>query len=150
MSRSPHPLIVQFPLALLGVSFVFDVLSLRFGATWARAARFDLALGLAATLPAAVTGARDYARRLAPRSPARRLGRWHAASNALGVALFACSWLARRHAPPNSATGATPRLPFVLSALGVAVEGVAGYLGGVLMWNLARATRSARSRRVHS
>jgi uncharacterized membrane protein len=146
MPRSPHLLLVQFPLALFAVSFVFDVLSLRHGATWARAARFDLALGLVATLPAAVTGARDYVRRLAPRSPARRLGRWHAAANALGVALFACSLLARRGPLP----GATPELPFVLSALAVAVEGVAGYLGGVLMWNLSRATRSARSRRVHS
>src|SRR5437868_2153694 len=73
-----HPLLVQFPLALWGMSFVFDVLSLRFGAAMTQAARFNLAGGLIAAVVAAAAGVHDFRRRLQPRSPARRLGRWHA------------------------------------------------------------------------
>jgi uncharacterized membrane protein len=144
MARSAlHPLLVQFPLALWSMSFVFDVLSLRYGPAMSEAARFNLAGGFVAALAAAATGARDYKRRLEPRSSARRLARYHAALNALAAALFGASLLVRRHAPPSRAT---PELPLVLSALGVVVLGASAYLGGVLVVNL---TRSARSPRAH-
>ncbi|HZS39078.1 MAG TPA: DUF2231 domain-containing protein [Polyangia bacterium] len=144
MARSAlHPLLVQFPLALWGMSFVFDVLSLRYGPAMAEAARFNLAGGLVAALFAAATGARDFLRRLEPRSPARRLGRYHAALNALAAALFAASLIARHRLPPSPSTR---ELPLVLSALGVVVLGASAYLGGVLMFNLTRSARSPRGR----
>src|SRR5436305_109498 len=61
---------------------------------------------------------------------ARRLSR----ATALFVASLALRWSARGAA-------ATPRAPFVLSALGVAVLGVAGYLGGLVDYEYAATTR---------
>src|SRR5438046_10492175 len=95
-----HPLLVHFPLALWGMSFVFDVLSLRFGPAMTQAARFNLAGGLIAAAVAAAAGVHDFRRRLEPRSPARRLGRWHAALNCAAASLFPASLPARARAPP--------------------------------------------------
>jgi uncharacterized membrane protein len=138
-----HPLLVHFPLALWAMSFVFDVLSLRIGAVMAEAARFNLAAGIVAALVAAVAGVRDFRRYLPPGSAVRRIGRWHAALNTLALALFGASlglrWSARG-AP------ATPRWPFFLSALGVVVIGVSGYLGGVMVFNHGAARRTLSSR----
>jgi uncharacterized membrane protein len=141
--RPIHPLLVQFPLAMWGMSFVFDVLSLRFGSMMVEAARFNLAAGLVMAAVAAAAGGRDFF--LLPRgSVVRRIGRWHAALNGCGATLFAVSLYLRSH--PRGAT-VTPRWPFVLSALGVVVMGISGYLGGVMVVNHgAGITRSHQSR----
>jgi uncharacterized membrane protein len=135
--RLLHPLLAQFPLALFGMSFVFDLLSLRLGALYVEAARFDIAGGLVAAAVVAATGARDY-RRL-PAGPAPRIARAHATLNAVAVALFAVGLLVRWRA---RGAVATPPVPLVLSALGVVLFGFAAYLGGVLVVNLRRLTPS--------
>jgi uncharacterized membrane protein len=87
---------------------------------------------------AAVTEARDYRVRLPPASSARRIARWQALANAVATALFVGS-LALRWSVRGAA--ATPRVPFVLSALGVAVLGVASYLGSLVDYEYAVTTR---------
>ena len=121
-------MLVHFPFVLWGMSFVFDVASLWRGPTMVEAALFNLIAGFAAAVAAAVTGLWDYVTRLAPRSTARRLARWHAAANGTAVALFAASLVLRW---PARGAAATPRLPFVLSAVGLALLGIASYLGGL-------------------
>src|SRR5262249_48712330 len=131
MRQPVHPLLVSFPLAIWGMSFVFDVLSLRFGAMMVEAARFNVAAGIVAAILAAATGVRDFFL-LPSHSIVRRIGRWHALLNAAATALFSVSlWLRfqARGAP------VTPRWPFVLSALGIVVLGISGYLGGVMVFN---------------
>jgi uncharacterized membrane protein len=125
----PHTLLVHFPFVLWGMSFIFDVVSRWCGPAMAEAALFNLIAGFAAAGAATVTGFWDYAKRLAPRSKARRFARWHALATAAATALFAASLACRWHI---RGVAATPRLPFVLSALGVAMLGVVSYLGGVV------------------
>lgn len=138
---SLHAILMPIPLVLCGVSFVFDVVSFFGGAPFVEAALFNLVAGVAAMVAAGVVEARRYFSRLPPGSSARRIARWQALANVVAAALFVASlWLRW----PARGTPATPRVPFVLSALGVAVLGVAGYLGGLVDWAWA-ATRSRRS-----
>jgi uncharacterized membrane protein len=133
-----HTLVALVPLVLWAMSFVFDVLSYFGGAPFVDAALFNIVAGLVAMLAAIVTEAWDYRTRLVPGSPARRLARWHGGANLVATALFAASLYLRL-----SARGAvaTPRTPFVLSALGVAVLGVASWLGGLVDWQYTATTR---------
>ena len=126
---SLHTLLAHVPLILWGASFVFDVLSIFGGAAFVEAALFNVCAGLVAMAAAGVTEARDYFALLPPASSARRIARWRALVNLVATALFVGS-LALRWSARGAA--ATPRAPFVLSALGVAVLGVAGYLGGLV------------------
>jgi uncharacterized membrane protein len=132
-------MLVHFPFVLWGMSFVFDVVSLWRGPTMVEAALFNLIAGLAAAVAAAVTGLWDYVNRLAPRSPARRIARWHALTNGGATALFIASLATRWSA--RGATTATPEVPFVLSGLGLALLGVAMYLGGVVAYESKLTTR---------
>lgn len=127
-----HPLLVHFPIALWGMSFVFDLLSLKLGPAMVEAARYNVLGGIIAAVVAGLTGVLDYFTHLRPGSPARRIGRYHAALNGLALGLFSASLILRwqlKGAP------VTPRLPIVLSAVGVAVLGISGYLGGVMVYN---------------
>ena len=125
--RPLHPLVVHFPLALFGMSFLFDVLSLELGAAMVEAARFNVLGGLIAAVVTGAFGARDFQRFLPAHSAARRIARYHAA-----VALFAVGLVLRFQ---SRGASSTPPWPFVLSAVGVALLGVAGYLGGVMVHN---------------
>jgi uncharacterized membrane protein len=135
---SLHALLAQVPLVLWGTSFVFDVASRFGGAAFVEAALFNVFAGLAAMVAAAVTALWDYYMRLAPGSTARRFARWHALANLIATALFVAS-LAMRWSVRGVAS--TPRGPFVASALGVAVLGLASYLGGLVDYEYAATTR---------
>jgi uncharacterized membrane protein len=137
--RAPlHTFLVHFPFVLWGMSFVFDVASLWRGPAMVEAALFNLIAGLAAAVAAAVTGLWDYVTRLVPRSASRRLARWHALANGAATTLFVLSLLLRW---PTRGAMATPRLPFVLSGVGVALLGVASYLGGLTTYEAELTTR---------
>ena len=137
-SERARPHFAHIPLVLLAMSFVFDVVSIFGGGVFVEAALFNVVAGLIAMLAAAAFDARDYFVRLPAASSARRLARWHALANLAATTLFVASlamrWTARG-AP------ATPRGPFVLSALGLAVLGVASYLGGLVDYEAAATTR---------
>src|SRR4051812_41434392 len=131
--RAIHPLLVPFPLAFFGMSFVFDLLALRFGAPMVEAARYNVVGGLIASGLTGAAGIHDYLAHLQSRG--RRLARWHALLNLVAIGLFAAG-LSGRWAARGAQT--TPLQPFVLSALGVLFLGVSGYLGGVIVFNFAR------------
>jgi uncharacterized membrane protein len=133
-----HSTVVHLPFILWGISFVFDLASFWRGPAMVEAALFNLAAGALAAVAAAVTGAWDYFSRLPPASRARSIARWHALVDGVATALFVAS-LALRW----SARGAlaTPRVPFVLSALGVALMAVGSYLGGLTDYECAITTR---------
>lgn len=133
-----HAFVSHFPFVLWGVSFVFDLTSIWCGPVMVEAALFNVAAGLVASLAAAVTGAWDYARRLPPGSRARQLARWHGLVDAAATALFAVSLTLRWHA---RGALATPRLPFVLSALGVALMAIGSWLGGLADYEYVATTR---------
>jgi uncharacterized membrane protein len=135
---SLHTLLVHFPRIVWGMSFLFDVISFLGGAPFVEAALFNVVAGLVAMAAATVTEARDYFARLPPASSARRFARWHALANVVATALFVGS-LALRWSARGAV--ATPLGPFVLSGLGVAVLGVASYLGGLVDYEYAATTR---------
>ncbi len=123
-----HQMLIVFPLGLLATSLFFDVIALTtehpglFQAAW-----YMIAAGVVSGLVAAVFGAIDYW--AIPRGTrARRIGTMHGAGNVVVVLLFAASWILRRDSPADPGT-----LPVILSAVGAALGGITGWLGGELV-----------------
>jgi uncharacterized membrane protein len=139
--RTPlHAHVVHFPFVLWIVSFLFDIASLWRGPAMVEAALFNIVAGLAAAAAAAVTGLWDYLTRLPSGSTSRRLARWHALANGAATLLFVSSLVLRWQL---RGAWATPRWPFVLSGLGVALLGLGSYVGAMI--DFPRFTTSPRS-----
>lgn len=90
------------------------------------ATRRLLALGIAAAVPTALTGANDWADTEIADPAVRRVGLVHASTNVTALALFSASLLARRR-------GARAR-GRALAMAGTGVLTVSGYLGGHLSY----------------
>ena len=127
-----HQMLVVFPLGLLGMAVVFDLLAvaLRQG-YWSEIAYWMMAAGIVTGLLAAPFGTIDWLA-IPSGTRAKRIGAVHGLGNVLVVLLFALSWLIR---------GETPRAPGAVAlTLSVAAGGLAlftGWLGGELVNRLA-------------
>jgi len=100
LGHALHQMLVVFPLGLLTVAVIFDVIYL-VGHTpiWTQSAYYMIAAGLIGGLAAAVPGWVDWW--AIPRGTrAKRVGLLHGVGNVLVLVLFALSWLLRRSAPP--------------------------------------------------
>lgn len=118
-----HPMLIPFPLGLLGMAVVFDLIDLVVGRdTLARAASSMIAASVATGLLAAVVGAIDWAA-IPSGTRAKSIATAHGLGNVVIVALFAAAWFLRRNDPADAAG-----VPIVL--LGAAVT---GWLGGELV-----------------
>src|SRR5690606_7887923 len=125
-----HPMLIVFPLGLLGTSVIFDVIRLLGGSElWSTMAFYLIAAGLIGGLVAAVFGFWDWV--AIPDSRAKRIGLWHALANVVVMALFFVSWLLRRDDPVRPET-----LALLLSFGGMAVSLLSGWLGGELVYRL--------------
>jgi uncharacterized membrane protein len=113
-----HPLLITLPIGTWMTSLVFD-LALRDPAT----ARRLIGIGLLTTPPTVLAGWADYP--LLTRSQ-RRVGLVHAASNAVGVTMFALAYRAYRREKLRAARG--------YAIAGLAAIGVGGALGGHLSY----------------
>jgi len=123
-----HPMLIPFPLGLLGMAVIFDLISVvRDNENLAQAAHYMTAAGILTGLLAALFGAIDWAA-IPSGTRAKRIGVIHGLGNVVIVALFAIAWLLRRD-EPESVTGTSLMLEIiaVLSAL------VTGWLGGELV-----------------
>jgi len=126
-----HSLFVHFPSALLPVSFAFDVVSrIHPDETLARAAFYNVAVGLAMAAGAVVTGLVDYLPMVSG-SRKKRLGTYHLLAQAPAMALFAVS-LALRGADFNA--DRTGLAPLVLAGVGTLGIMVGNYFGGELVY----------------
>jgi uncharacterized membrane protein len=123
-----HQMLIVFPLGLLGTSLVFDIIHLATGnGRWADVAYWMIASGIIGGLVAAIFGLIDFLP--IPRGTrARFIGMWHGIGNVVVVALFAVSWFLRREAPTEAGL-----LPVVVSAGGVGLALLTGWLGGELV-----------------
>ncbi|HEX5166997.1 MAG TPA: DUF2231 domain-containing protein, partial [Thermomicrobiales bacterium] len=107
-----HPLhqqLIVFPLGLLGMAVVFDLIS-RF-ADWpeiGRAGWYMIAAGIISGLLAALFGLIDWLA-IPGGTRAKRIGAIHGIGNVIIVVLFAIAWLLRRDDPT-----AVETLPLVL------------------------------------
>jgi uncharacterized membrane protein len=123
-----HPLLIPFPLGLLGTAVVFDVLG-EIG-QWPelrRASHPMIAAGLVTGVAAAVTGTVDGVA-LPGNTRAKDVAIKHGLGNAGVMALFGLAWWLRRDDPEAASPVA---LALELAGLGGAA--VTGWLGGELV-----------------
>jgi uncharacterized membrane protein len=147
-----HQMLVMFPVGLLAMAVVFDVIAIGAGqAYWSEIAYWMIAAGVVTALLAAPFGLIDWL--AIPRGTrAKRIGAVHGIGNLIVVLLFAGSWLLR---DPTARPPAAPEL--TLSFLGAVLLLMTGWLGGELVDRLSvgvddnahvDAPSSLRSRRV--
>jgi uncharacterized membrane protein len=123
-----HQMLIVFPLGLLATALFFDVIALATDHPGLfQASYYMIAAGILSGLLAAVFGLIDYL--AIPRGTrAKRVGTMHGGGNVLVILLFAASWWIRRDSPADPGT-----LAIALAAVGAALGGVTGWLGGELV-----------------
>jgi uncharacterized membrane protein len=127
-----HPMLVVFPLGLLAISVIFDLIYLGSKqVVFAETAYWNILAGIVGGLAAAVFGFWDWLT-IPARTRAKRIGVLHGLVNVIVVGLFALSWLVRRgdplHVPPTAA--------LVLSFVAIGFALCGGWLGGELVERL--------------
>lgn len=126
-----HPMLIVFPLGLLGMAVIFDIIRLANGDTaLSVAAYYMIAAGVVMGLVAAVFGLLDWLS-VAANTRAHSVGARHGIGNVIVVVLFAVSWWLRRPDPADPSTTA-----FVLGVIGLLLALVTGWLGGELVERL--------------
>jgi uncharacterized membrane protein len=122
-----HPILQAIPASLLPASTTFDVLA-RLGIDeegLSKAAHYSLVFGLLGATGAAATGLLDYYE--IENRPVRRIALYHGLTNATLVGSYLLSLRYRKESKADN-----PAL--ALSALGAALIGLSGYLGGELVY----------------
>jgi len=126
-----HPMLIVFPLGLLGTSVVWDVLSLALERSpWAMVAYWTVVAGVVGAVVAAVPGFIDWLG-IPSGTRARRIGVYHLVLNLTVVALFVVSLLARRAAPGGYAAAGVGSM--IWGWLGVGLAVVSSWFGGELV-----------------
>jgi len=127
-----HPMLIVFPLGLLGTAVIFDVLHIidRQG-PWAFLSFYLIGAGLIGGMVAASVGLMDWLE-IPGGTRAKQIGLMHAISNSMVMVLFFFSWLLRREVP-----AAPEMFALVLSVIGLAMSLVGGWLGGELVFRLS-------------
>jgi uncharacterized membrane protein len=131
LGHAVHPMLIVFPLGLLGMAAVFDIIQLvTETGRWSEIAFWMIGAGVVTGLLAAVPGFADWLS-IPTGTRAKAIGLWQGAGNVLVVLLFAGSWVMRRPNPVDPAGTA-----YVLSFAGFTLALVTGWLGGELVERL--------------
>jgi uncharacterized membrane protein/nitrite reductase/ring-hydroxylating ferredoxin subunit len=129
-SHPIHPMLVGFPIGLFITSFIFDVLSV-----WASkpglaaAGWYCVIAGLIGGAAAAIPGVIDLFGAVPPASSGRNRGYIHGGLNVLAMAIFIAVAAYR-----GSSAAPADGVSIGLSAIGVIVLGISGWLGGTLVF----------------
>jgi uncharacterized membrane protein len=127
-----HPMLIVFPLGLLAIAVVFDIVYLVGGdETFAYVAFWDITAGVIGGLAAALFGFIDWLA-IPAGTRAKRIGLWHGAGNLFIVLLFVVSWLLRVPDPAY----APGILPLVLALVGAGMALGTAWLGGELVYRM--------------
>jgi nitrite reductase/ring-hydroxylating ferredoxin subunit/uncharacterized membrane protein len=121
LGHSLHAAVVSVPLGSWSAMMIFDLMGEE------RAADLCLALGLAGSAGAAVTGAAQWQDATSQEGP-RRLGALHALLNAATATLMASSWVLRKQG--RRGTG------IALSSAGLGIGAASAWLGGEIAYSL--------------
>ena len=119
LGHAVHPLLTDLPLGMWTSAVVLDLVG---GPPSERAAQRLVGLGVLAAVPTALTGWAEWVG--APQRD-KRVGIVHAATNAVGIALFAGSWAAHRRG--------AHRRGVALAVAGAMAAAGGGYLGAHLV-----------------
>ena len=127
-----HPMLIVFPLGLLAMAVIFDVLYFATdNAGLATGAFLNISAGIITGLLAAVFGFWDWLH-IPEGTRAKAIGVWHGVGNVLVVGLFAVSWYLRSLDPQHLPS----TLAFVLVLVAVVLALITGWLGGELVERL--------------
>ena len=128
-----HPILIPFPIGLLVFSLIADLIYLwRGNPVWENYIAFYTLLGgIIGAAAAAVPGLIDWAT-LTDRATVK-VANWHARVNIIGLVIFIASFYLRTSGGAKWITS-LPSLPIILSIVGVVGLGIAGYLGGELVF----------------
>ena len=128
-----HPATVHIPTALWPAALIFDVLSrlTDFGNPLVKTSFYAILVGLIAALLAIPTGVAEWSQ-IHRERPAWRIAVAHLALNLLATVLWAVN-LGLRWSSLDTARRIEAG-PLILSAIATAVLFVAGYLGGVMVF----------------
>lgn len=144
MGHPIHPMLIPFPIALWVFSLVADVIyAWGDNPAWAWIAFYTLAGGIIGAILAAPFGIIDYFSIRDKR--VSKIAAWHARFNVLALLLFAASFYLRTRSGA-SIIGGSFTIPLLLSALGVAVVALSGWLGGELVYKHGVAVEQQRER----
>lgn len=128
-----HPLLVTVPIGAFVATLAFDVASrVVEGRAYGRPAVWLSAIGIVTGLFASIFGLLDY-RRLTGGTPAHKVATTHMLSMGAVLLCFVVGFFFRR-ADPEQYLDGTPIPALVLSAIGVVVLVVGGWLGGRLAY----------------
>jgi uncharacterized membrane protein len=123
-----HQMLIVFPLGLLGMAVIFDIIRLFDGSATLGVAAFPMiGAGVITGLVAALFGFIDWLA-IPANTRAKSIGARHAVGNVVVVVLFAVSWWLRR-----GDTAHPPTSAFVLALIGLGLALVTGWLGGELV-----------------
>jgi uncharacterized membrane protein len=124
-----HPMLIVFPLGLLAISVIFDILYYITGAVGlATAAFWNIIAGIVLGLLAAAFGLLDWIA-IPANTRAKRIGLLHGGGNAIILVLFFISWLLRLGTVDH-----TPNVfGFVLQIIGAGIAVFTAWLGGELV-----------------
>lgn len=127
-----HQMLIVFPLGLLAMAIIFDVLAIVLGnGYWSEIAFWMIAAGVVTGLLAAPFGAIDWWA-IPSGTRAKRVGALHGIGNVVVVLLFGLSWLMRWDAPAAPET-----IALLLSFVGGFLALGTGWLGGELVDRLS-------------
>lgn len=127
--HAQHVVLVHFPIALVCVAMLFEVIALRTrNRAWSAAAFWNLSVAAAAVLPVAITGVLAWRWQLEA-APIRGILRLHLTLAIVsGVMIFA-SWILARRDLRTSRTSALRIATEVATTIAVAVT---AHLGGIV------------------
>ncbi|MEV0810504.1 DUF2231 domain-containing protein [Micromonospora sp. NPDC050200] len=124
-----HPMLVMFPVALLVVGTLFDIIDAVGGPDFlGEVAYWNISVGLIGGILAAAAGSVDLLA-IPAGTRAKRVALTHAAANVAVILLFAAVWVVRLNAEYRAAGGAL----IAIEVVGVAILGVGAWLGGELV-----------------
>ena len=139
MRHPIHPMLIPFPIALWVFSFVADLVYLwRGNPGWEWMAHWTILAGCLGAVAAAIFGIIDYFsikdRRVS------KIAAWHARLNVLALLVFAASFYLRTNKGSQMSLASFTAGGFyfstfiLLSALGVVLISISGYLGGEMVY----------------
>ena len=123
-----HPILIPLPIGLWIFSIVSDfIFKFGFGGpVWNDVAFYTLGGGIVGALIAALPGFIDLTDLQNPKT--KTIAIWHMVINLLAVALYCVNFSLRMHRAPGD------NLPIVLSAIGIVLIIISGWLGGEMVY----------------